>query len=99
MMPEKVAIVHDWLVTDAGAEKVLRAIIDLYPDADIFSLVDFLDDKDRESVLAGEMPRPHLFKTFLLPKNISDTTWHFFLRLSSSLTSLGMILLSAVHGL
>ena len=50
----KIAIVHDWLVTDAGAEKVLRAMIDLYPHADIFSLVDFLDEKDRKSVLNGK---------------------------------------------
>ncbi len=50
-MKPKVAIVHDWLVTDAGAEKVLRAIIDIYPDADIFSLVDFLSDEDRKTVL------------------------------------------------
>lgn len=50
----KVAIVHDWLVTDAGAEKVLSAIIELYPEADIFSLVDFLDEKDRQSVLKGK---------------------------------------------
>ena len=50
----KVAIIHDWLVTDAGAEKVLRAILDLYPDADIFSLVDFLTPKDRERVLGGK---------------------------------------------
>jgi len=50
----KVALVHDWLVTDAGAEKVLRAIIDIYPSADIFSLVDFLSDKDRQSVLNGK---------------------------------------------
>ena len=50
----KIAIVHDWLVTDAGAEKVLRAILDIYPDADIFSLVDFLSDKDRKIVLNGK---------------------------------------------
>jgi glycosyltransferase involved in cell wall biosynthesis len=50
----KVAIVHDWLVTNAGAEKVLRAILDIYPDADIFSLVDFLNDRDREIVLNGK---------------------------------------------
>lgn len=50
----KIAIVHDWLVTDAGAEKVLRAILDLYPNADVFSLVDFLDDAQRESVLCGK---------------------------------------------
>lgn len=50
----KIAIVHDWLVTDAGAEKVLRAIIDLYPDADMFSIVDFLSSNDRETVLNGK---------------------------------------------
>ena len=49
----KVAIVHDWLVTNAGAEKVLKAIIDIFPNADIFSLVDFLNDKDRKDILDG----------------------------------------------
>ncbi len=49
----KIAIIHDWLVTNAGAEKVLKAILELYPDADIFSLVDFLDDKNRKEVLSG----------------------------------------------
>ncbi len=38
----KTAIVHDWLVTNGGAEKVLRNLIMLYPEADIFTLVDFL---------------------------------------------------------
>lgn len=50
----KIAIVHDWLVTNAGAEKVLRAIIDLFPNSDIFSLVDFLNEKDRVDVLNGK---------------------------------------------
>ena len=50
----KIAIIHDWLVTDAGAEKVLKAILELYPDADIFSLVDFLSDKDRKTILNGK---------------------------------------------
>ncbi|WP_322041903.1 glycosyltransferase family 4 protein [Paraburkholderia sp. J67] len=43
----RVAIVHDWLVTYAGAERVLEQIIDVFPDADLFSVVDFVDDKDR----------------------------------------------------
>ncbi len=47
----KIAIIHDWLVTDAGAEKVLKSICELYPKADIFSLVDFLDDKDKKEVI------------------------------------------------
>lgn len=35
----KVAIVHDWLVNYGGAEDVVAAILELYPEADIFTLV------------------------------------------------------------
>ncbi|MBB5401976.1 glycosyltransferase family 4 protein [Paraburkholderia youngii] len=42
----KVAIVHDWLVVSGGAEKVLKNIIECFPDADVFSIVDFLEDRD-----------------------------------------------------
>ena len=41
----KVAIVHDWLVVTGGAEKVLQNIIECYPQADVFALFDFLDDR------------------------------------------------------
>ena len=47
----RVAVVHDWLVTNGGAEKVLRAILELYPYSDIFSLVDFLNSEDRKIIL------------------------------------------------
>ena len=50
----KIAIIHDWLVTNAGAEKVLKAILEIFPDADVFSLVDFLNDEDRKDVLNGK---------------------------------------------
>ncbi len=50
----KVAIVHDWLVVNAGAEKVLKSILEIYPNSDIFSLVDFLDKKSRDEVLNGK---------------------------------------------
>lgn len=43
----KIAIIHDWLVTYAGAEKVLEQIIDIYPEADLFSLVDFIEPGQR----------------------------------------------------
>jgi glycosyltransferase involved in cell wall biosynthesis len=45
--PLKVAIVHDWLVVYAGAEKVLEQLIALWPEADIFTLVDLLPESDR----------------------------------------------------
>jgi glycosyltransferase involved in cell wall biosynthesis len=34
----KVALVHDWLVSIRGAEKVLESFCRLYPDADVFTL-------------------------------------------------------------
>lgn len=35
----KVALVHDWLVNYGGAEDVVSAILEIYPDADIYTLV------------------------------------------------------------
>jgi glycosyltransferase involved in cell wall biosynthesis len=43
----KVAVVHDFLNCYAGAERVLEQILDLYPDADLFSLCDFLKEDQR----------------------------------------------------
>jgi glycosyltransferase involved in cell wall biosynthesis len=44
----KVAIVHDWLVTYAGAERVLEQLLQVYPEADLFSLIDFVPDEERQ---------------------------------------------------
>lgn len=43
----KIAIIHDWLTVYAGAEKTLAQVLKLYPKADLFSIVDFLPQKDR----------------------------------------------------
>ena len=43
----KVAVIHDWLVTYAGAERVLEQILRQYPQADVFAIVDFLPDSER----------------------------------------------------
>lgn len=43
----KIAIVCDWLVTYAGAEKVLEQILNVFPEADLFALVDFLPENSR----------------------------------------------------
>ncbi|MCR9141462.1 MAG: glycosyltransferase [bacterium] len=37
--PKKVAVVHDWLTGMRGGEAVLEAILELYPDADLFTLL------------------------------------------------------------
>lgn len=41
----KTAIVHDWLVNIGGAENTLKEMIDIYKDADIYTLIDFLKDR------------------------------------------------------
>ena len=45
--PKRIAVVHEWLVTYAGSEQVLGEILALFPDADLFAVVDFLSDEDR----------------------------------------------------
>lgn len=46
----KVAIVHDWLTVYAGAERVLEQMLYCYPDADLFSMVDFLSPDNRKFI-------------------------------------------------
>jgi glycosyltransferase involved in cell wall biosynthesis len=46
----RVAIIHEWLVNYAGSERVVEQILDCYPDADIFSIVDFLPEGQRDFI-------------------------------------------------
>jgi len=43
----KVAIVHDWLYVMGGAEKVLAELFEIFPQAELFTLIDFLPKADR----------------------------------------------------
>ena len=70
----RVAIVHHWLVTQGGGERVLEALASMFPDADIFTLI-----ADQESIPAslrsrritqsflGRLPWPGRFHRHLLP--------------------------------
>ncbi len=44
---KKIAIVHEWLTTHAGSEKVVEQMLQVYPHADLYSLVDFLPESLR----------------------------------------------------
>ncbi len=52
-MPERddglptVAIVHDFLYTRGGAEKVLEEMLEIFPHADLFSVIDFVPPGER----------------------------------------------------
>jgi len=49
----RVALVHEWLVVPAGSEQVLRELVLLFPDAELFCLVDGLSDTDRADLGVG----------------------------------------------
>ncbi|MEO0534947.1 MAG: glycosyltransferase family 4 protein [Cyanobacteria bacterium P01_A01_bin.123] len=46
----KIAITHEWFVTHAGSEKVVEQMLAVYPEADLFSLVDFLAADHRDFI-------------------------------------------------
>jgi glycosyltransferase involved in cell wall biosynthesis len=52
----KVAIVHDWLVTYAGSERVLEQMLLCYPEADLYAVCDFIPASDR-GFLSGHQIR------------------------------------------
>ena len=43
-----IAIVCDWLESYAGAERVIEEIINIFPQAEIFAVVDFVAKEDRD---------------------------------------------------
>ncbi len=47
----KIAIVADWLVTYAGAERVISEMLKVFPKSDLFSVIDFLSDDSRQHFL------------------------------------------------
>ncbi|MEI8198255.1 MAG: glycosyl transferase family 1, partial [Phycisphaerae bacterium] len=47
----RVAVVHDFLYTYAGAERVLEQIIQVFPQAELFSLFDFLPEGQRDFIM------------------------------------------------
>ena len=72
---KKIAIVHDWLVVYGGAEKVLENILDLYPNAELFSLIDkvprnqrvFLRGKKVNVSILQHLPFIHKYYRYLMP--------------------------------
>ncbi|MCW7548266.1 glycosyltransferase family 4 protein [Photorhabdus sp. APURE] len=44
---KSLSLVHEWLVNYAGSEQVTAAIIDCYPDASLYALLDYLNEGAR----------------------------------------------------
>jgi glycosyltransferase involved in cell wall biosynthesis len=50
----KKALVHDWFSVYAGAEKCVESFTNIWDDFEVYSLIDYLSDKDREIILKGK---------------------------------------------
>lgn len=71
----KVAIIHYWLVTMRGGERVLERICDLYPDADIFTHV--VD----EDALSETLKRHRIITTSIAKLPLAKTQYQKYLPL------------------
>ncbi len=49
-----IAIVHEWFVNYAGSERVVESFVNIFPEADVFALVDFLNEEQRNQILKGK---------------------------------------------
>jgi glycosyltransferase involved in cell wall biosynthesis len=50
----KTAIVHEWLVNYAGSERCVESFTNIWKDAPVFALVDFLNEDERKIILKGK---------------------------------------------
>jgi glycosyltransferase involved in cell wall biosynthesis len=91
----KIAIVHDWLVNYGGAERVVEAMLSIYPDADIFTLV--YDEKKMGKIF----PKEKVHTSFLQGFPLSTKLYTKFLSLmprafeSFDLTGYDLVLCSS----
>jgi glycosyltransferase involved in cell wall biosynthesis len=70
----KIAIVHDWITVVAGAESCLKIIAEIYPDADIFTLV-----SDKESLKKLEINPERVTNSFIQKFPYAEKRWKNYL--------------------
>ena len=62
-MKRRIALIHDWFTVSTGSEKVVEQILNLYPDADVFCIVDFLPSEQR-GFLTGKSVQTSFIQKF-----------------------------------
>jgi glycosyltransferase involved in cell wall biosynthesis len=53
-MRMRIALVHDWFPAYRGGERVVSSLLGLFPDADIYTLFDFLSQSERDAHFHGK---------------------------------------------
>ncbi|WON79866.1 glycosyltransferase family 4 protein [Acinetobacter sp. UGAL515B_02] len=70
----RMAIVADWLVAYAGAERVISEMLQVFPKSDLFSVIDFLSDESRQHFLGK-----HAQTTFIQKFPKAETKYRNYL--------------------
>jgi hypothetical protein len=65
----KIALVHEWLDSYAGSERVLEQLLLEWPEADVFAVCDFMPEPER-SFLQGK----HVTTSFI--QRMPDAACH-----------------------
>lgn len=60
----RTAIVHEWFTFYAGSEKCVESFTNIWKDADIFVLFDFMSDKDRRRIVKNKIPHTTFLQKF-----------------------------------
>jgi len=66
---KKVAIVHDWIASYTGAEKCLESFIKIWPDADLFLLVNLFEDDEKFKIFNQRKPETSFLQKSKLVRN------------------------------
>ncbi len=70
-----IGIVADWLVTYAGSEKVIKEFLEVFPESELYSIVDFLSDEDRVN-FKGKKATTSFIQKFLFLKLNTKSIYH-----------------------
>ncbi len=60
----RTAIVHEWLTSYAGSEKCVQSFTNIWKDADVFVLFDFMNETDRKKVIKDILPHTSFLQKF-----------------------------------
>lgn len=63
------AIIHEWLVNYAGSERCVESFTNLWPDAPVYALVDYLNDEERRIILKGKKAHTSFIQKMPFSKN------------------------------
>ncbi|HEX9431876.1 MAG TPA: glycosyltransferase [Burkholderiales bacterium] len=71
----RIAVVHEWLLDFAGSERVVREILEVLPQADLFTLIDRPDEELRAAIprraratsFLQSLPRPQRWLRYYVP--------------------------------